>query len=77
MFAAAERLELEGIVAKRKADPYTPGTVWYNVRDLCLRPGLLARLLMGACQDRSSRNSGFACSSGQEGSHLADYPLRV
>ena len=29
--AAAERLDLEGIVAKRKADPYAPGTVWCEI----------------------------------------------
>jgi ATP-dependent DNA ligase len=33
LFGAAERLDLEGIVAKRKADPYTPGTVWYKVKN--------------------------------------------
>jgi bifunctional non-homologous end joining protein LigD len=29
--AAAERLDLEGIVAKRKADLYGPGTIWYEI----------------------------------------------
>jgi hypothetical protein len=33
LFAAAERLDLEGIVAKRKVDPYAPGTVWYKVKN--------------------------------------------
>ena len=33
MLAAAERLDLEGIVAKRKADPYGPETVWYKIRN--------------------------------------------
>jgi ATP-dependent DNA ligase len=33
MLAAAERLDLEGIVAKRKADPYGPDTVWYKIRN--------------------------------------------
>jgi ATP-dependent DNA ligase len=28
MFAAAERLDLEGIVAKRKADPYGARVTW-------------------------------------------------
>ena len=32
MFAAAERLDLEGIVAKRKADPYGPETVWLKIK---------------------------------------------
>lgn len=30
-FAAAERLDLEGIVAKRTTDPYASSTVWYEV----------------------------------------------
>ena len=29
--AAAERLDLEVVVAKRKADPYAPGTVWCEI----------------------------------------------
>jgi ATP-dependent DNA ligase len=33
LFAAAERLDLEGIVAKRKADPYGPETVWYKIKN--------------------------------------------
>jgi bifunctional non-homologous end joining protein LigD len=33
LFRAAERLDLEGIVAKRKADPYVPSTVWLEVRN--------------------------------------------
>jgi bifunctional non-homologous end joining protein LigD len=33
LFAAAERLDLEGIVAKRKADAYAPTTVWFKVRN--------------------------------------------
>jgi bifunctional non-homologous end joining protein LigD len=32
LFAAVERLDLEGIVAKRKADPYRPETVWYKMK---------------------------------------------
>ena len=31
--AAAERLDLEGIVAKRKADPYAAETIWYKVKN--------------------------------------------
>ena len=30
--AAAERLDLEGIIAKRKADPYRPETVWNKIK---------------------------------------------
>jgi ATP-dependent DNA ligase len=33
LFAAAERLDLEGIVAKRMADHYAPGTVWYKIKN--------------------------------------------
>jgi bifunctional non-homologous end joining protein LigD len=32
LFDAAERLDIEGIVAKRKADPYGPDTVWYKIK---------------------------------------------
>ena len=32
LFDAAERLDLEGIVAKRKADAYRPETVWYKIK---------------------------------------------
>jgi ATP-dependent DNA ligase len=32
LFAAAERLDLEGMVAKRKADPYSDGVTWYKIR---------------------------------------------
>ncbi len=32
LFAAAERLDLEGIVAKRMEDPYHPETVWYKIK---------------------------------------------
>jgi bifunctional non-homologous end joining protein LigD len=38
VFAAAERLGIEGIVAKRLADRYVPGeTVWYKVRNRAYR----------------------------------------
>jgi bifunctional non-homologous end joining protein LigD len=33
LFEAAQRLDLEGIVAKRRADPYSPQTVWYKVKN--------------------------------------------
>jgi bifunctional non-homologous end joining protein LigD len=33
LYAAAQRLDIEGVVAKRKADPYGPGTVWYKIRN--------------------------------------------
>jgi ATP-dependent DNA ligase len=31
LFGAARRMDLGGIVAKRKADRYEPGTVWYRI----------------------------------------------
>jgi ATP-dependent DNA ligase len=33
LFEAVKRLDLEGIVAKRKADPYETRTVWYKVKN--------------------------------------------
>jgi bifunctional non-homologous end joining protein LigD len=33
LFEAAQRLDLEGIVAKRKADPYEPGVTWYKIKN--------------------------------------------
>ena len=33
MLAAAERLDLEGVVAKRKLDSYAPETVWYKIKN--------------------------------------------
>ncbi|HEX3233408.1 MAG TPA: hypothetical protein VHR41_04390 [Gemmatimonadales bacterium] len=33
LFEAVERLDLEGIVAKRKADFYGPRTVWYTLKN--------------------------------------------
>lgn len=34
----AERLDLEGLVAKRKADPYGTDTVWYEIKSrTCIR----------------------------------------
>jgi bifunctional non-homologous end joining protein LigD len=32
LFDAAERLDLEGIVAKRRTDPYRHETVWYKIK---------------------------------------------
>jgi len=32
LFEAAQRLDLEGIVAKRKADQSSPQTIWYKSR---------------------------------------------
>jgi ATP-dependent DNA ligase len=33
LYEAAQRLDLEGIVAKRKADHYSPETIWYKVKN--------------------------------------------
>lgn len=41
LLVAAQRLDLEGIVAKRLVDPYAPDTVWRKVRNggYTLTPG--------------------------------------
>jgi bifunctional non-homologous end joining protein LigD len=33
LFRAAERLDLEGIVAKRKREPYAPSTTWLKIKN--------------------------------------------
>jgi bifunctional non-homologous end joining protein LigD len=33
LFSAIKKMDLEGIVAKRKADPYTPATEWYKIKN--------------------------------------------
>jgi bifunctional non-homologous end joining protein LigD len=33
LFDAVQRLDLEGIVAKRKGDPYSAHTTWYKVKN--------------------------------------------
>jgi bifunctional non-homologous end joining protein LigD len=33
LFGAIRKMELGGVVAKRKTDTYTPGTVWYRIRN--------------------------------------------
>ena len=33
LFEAAQRLDLEGIVAKRRADPYATGITWYKIKN--------------------------------------------
>ena len=33
LFSAIRKMDLEGIVAKRKADPYAPGTEWYKIKN--------------------------------------------
>jgi bifunctional non-homologous end joining protein LigD len=33
LFSAIKKMDLEGIVAKRKGDPYMPGTTWYKIKN--------------------------------------------
>lgn len=33
LFSAIRKMDLEGIVAKRKSDPYGPATTWYNIKN--------------------------------------------
>ena len=39
LFDAAQRLDLEGIVAKRKVDPYSAATTWYKIKNLAYTHG--------------------------------------
>ena len=39
LFDAAQRLDLEGIVAKRKADCYAENTVWYKIKNRAYTQG--------------------------------------
>jgi len=36
--APAERLDLEGIVAKRKVDPYSADITWYKIKEPGVHP---------------------------------------
>jgi bifunctional non-homologous end joining protein LigD len=33
LFSAIKKMDLEGVVAKRKSDPYAPGTEWYKIKN--------------------------------------------
>ena len=33
LFSAIRKMDLEGVVAKRKTDPYTPETEWYKIKN--------------------------------------------
>jgi bifunctional non-homologous end joining protein LigD len=33
LFSAIKKMDLEGVVAKRKGDPYAPGTEWYKIKN--------------------------------------------
>jgi bifunctional non-homologous end joining protein LigD len=39
LFETARRLDLEGVVAKRRQDPYAPETLWYQIRNPSYRQG--------------------------------------
>jgi len=39
LFGAIKKMDLEGIVAKRKADPYVPDTIWYKIGNPLYGPG--------------------------------------
>jgi bifunctional non-homologous end joining protein LigD len=39
LFEAARRMDLEGIVAKRRHDPYEPETLWHHIRNPAYRQG--------------------------------------
>ena len=39
LFDAVQRLDLEGIVAKRKDDLYAPGVAWYKIKNLAYTQG--------------------------------------
>jgi bifunctional non-homologous end joining protein LigD len=39
LFEAAQRLDLEGIVAKRKADPYDARVTWYKIKNRAYTQG--------------------------------------
>jgi bifunctional non-homologous end joining protein LigD len=33
LYSAIKKMDLEGIVGKRKSDPYSPGSTWYQIRN--------------------------------------------
>ena len=37
LYEATRKMDLEGIVAKRTADPYSPDTIWYAIRNPAYR----------------------------------------
>ncbi len=39
LFEAIRKMQLEGIVAKRKCDPYTEATTWYTIANPAYAPG--------------------------------------
>ena len=51
LFEAVKRLDLEGVVAKRKADPYGPATAWYKI----MNPGYSQKEGRGELFERRRR----------------------
>ena len=39
LFGAIRKMDLEGIVAKRKSDPYGPSTTWYKIKNYAYTQG--------------------------------------
>ena len=54
LFEAACWVDIEGIVAKRKADPYTPRTTWYTVNNPTYSQARDRQELFGRRQDEHS-----------------------
>lgn len=50
LFDASERLDLEGIVAKRMTDPYRRDTVWYKIKSRTYTQSEGTRIPIGADQ---------------------------
>jgi bifunctional non-homologous end joining protein LigD len=56
LFQAARRMELAGIVAKRRDDPYARDTVWYRITNPAFRQGA-SRVDMTATPARARREA--------------------
>ena len=54
LFGAIAKMDLEGIVAKRKSDPYGPGTTWYKIKNPAYGQGE-GRVDLFARRNRSRR----------------------
>jgi bifunctional non-homologous end joining protein LigD len=52
LFSAAKKMDLEGIVAKRKSDPYLSGTTWYRIGNPAHRTSPLAQPFRGRDRPR-------------------------
>lgn len=56
LFSAIRKMDLEGVVAKRKSDPYSPATTWYKIKNPGYSPGE-GRVDLFRTRDRSRRRS--------------------